>query len=90
MKGTFNVTLVVDNVVPPLEVATPEDLGPANQALPQGAALGISGGTPPYSVSNIQGVVPPGVTINPDGTLVGTPTSPGSYPLTITVADSLG
>jgi large repetitive protein len=89
MQGTFNVTLVVDQPVAPLAVATPEDLGPAGQALPANAALSISGGTPPYTLSNLTGSVP-GVTINTDGTLTGTPSTPGQYPITVTVTDSQG
>ena len=90
MQGTFSITLTVDNAIPPLALAATEDLGPANQALPAGAALPISGGTPPYKVSAVNGTVPPGVTINPDGTLSGEPTSPGSYPLSMTIADVNG
>ena len=90
MKGTFTITLTVDQPTPPLAVAPTDDLGPANTPLAAGAALPISGGVPPYSVSDVQGTVPPGVTINSDGSLSGTPTTPGSYPLSLTVADANG
>jgi large repetitive protein len=90
-KGVFNITLTVDAPPPPpLALAASDDLGPANVALPAGDVLPISGGTPPYAVTNVQGTVPPGVTINADGTVTGTPTEAGSFPLTISVQDSLG
>lgn len=91
VNGTFNITLIVDPApVPPLQLAATDDLGPAGQALPAGDALPISGGTPPYTVTAVSGTVPPGVTINSDGTLTGTPSTPGSYPLTITLQDANG
>jgi Putative Ig domain len=90
LKGTFTVVLTVDTPTPPIQVATPEDLGPAEQPLPAGAKLGISGGTPPYAVSNLQGTPPPGVSINTDGSLTGTPTTPGSFTISVDVADANG
>lgn len=88
MKGTFQVTFTVE--APPLAVASPQDLGVAGAPLTPGAKLSISGGTPPYSITNVVGAVPPGVTINSDGTLTGGPTAAGSFPLSIDVQDSLG
>jgi hypothetical protein len=91
MNGQFQITLTVDpSAIPPLALAPTQDLGDANTALPANEALPITGGTPPYKVTNVVGTVPPGVTINGDGTQSGTPTTPGSYPLTITLQDSLG
>lgn len=91
MKGTFQIVITVDPApIPPLALAATEDIGQATIALPTGEALPISGGTPPYSLTNVQGTVPPGVTINSDGSLTGTPSTPGSYPLTIDIQDSLG
>lgn len=91
MKGTFTVVFNVEAPPPlPLSVASPEDLGVAGAALPAGSKLEITGGTPPYSVTNATGSAPPGVTLNADGTLTGTPTTPGQYSVSIDVADSLG
>jgi hypothetical protein len=87
-KGTFNITLIVDTA--PIQMAANDDLGPVNVPLPVPDALPITGGTPPYTVSNVQGTVPPGVTINSDGTVTGTPTEAGSFPLSISLQDSLG
>jgi len=91
MKGTFTITLIVDAPPPPpLALAATDDLGPATVALPAGTVLPISGGTPPYVITNVTGTVPPGLTINSDGTITGTPTSAGSFPLSIDISDSLG
>jgi hypothetical protein len=86
-KGVFSITLTVDAA--PLALAPADDLGPVEVALAAGAKLPISGGVPPYEVTNVQGTVPPGVTINADGTVTGTPTEAGSFPLTISLQDSL-
>ena len=87
-KGVFQITLTVDAA--PLALAPTDDLGPVNEPIPAGTSLPISGGTPPYDVTNVQGTVPPGVTTNADGTVTGTPTEAGSFPLTISAQDSLG
>ena len=48
-----------------------------------------SGGTPPYSWSGSG--LPPGLNIDaPSGTVVGTPTQPGTFAVTITATDSTG
>lgn len=86
MKGTFNITLTVEPAA--LALAVTEDLGAVGTDL-AGESLPISGGTPPYTVTNVTGTVPPGVTINSDGTISGKPTTPGSFPLSIDVQDSL-
>jgi hypothetical protein len=89
-KGVFNITLTVDAPPPPpLQLAATDDLGPEGTAIPAGTSLPISGGAPPYDVTNVEGTVPPGVTINADGTVTGTPTEAGSFPLTISIQDSL-
>ena len=90
LKGTFSVTLNVEPAPPPpLAVASPEDLGTVGGPLLT-PGLVISGGTPPYTVSNVQGTLPAGVTINPDGTFAGLPTAAGAFDVTVDVADSLG
>jgi hypothetical protein len=43
-----------------------------------------------YTFSLTAGALPPGVTLNPDGTFTGTPISTGTFAATITVCDSTG
>lgn len=90
-KGTFQVVLTVEPALVPLAVASPEDLGPVGGPLVT-TALGITGGTPPYTVTldPASGPLPEGVGLNADGTFSGTPTTAGSFTVTVDVADSLG
>jgi predicted extracellular nuclease len=48
--------------------------------------LGATGGTPPYSWTATG--TPPGLTVAANGTVSGTPTTAGSYPMNVTVTDS--
>lgn len=43
--------------------------------------------TPDYSYTLVTGSLPTGITLNPDGTLSGTPTVDGSFPISIAVDD---
>jgi uncharacterized protein YhjY with autotransporter beta-barrel domain len=45
------------------------------------------GGNAPYTFAQTAGTLPPGITLATDGTLSGTPTTPGSYGFTITATD---
>jgi hypothetical protein len=90
-KGVFQITLIVDPApAPPLALAASDDLGQVDVGLAAGTVLPFSGGVGPYKVTDVQGTIPPGVTINPDGTVTGTPTEAGSFPITVSAQDSLG
>lgn len=49
-----------------------------------------SGGSPPFTWAVTAGTLPPGLTLNPDGSLTGTPktASPTPFAFTVTVTDS--
>ena len=86
--GEHEYNLVVD--APEIAVIIP--------ALPDGkvnAAFGpvtisADGGTEPYTFDLVSGELPDGMTLAGDGTLAGTPTEDGDFPLTIRATDAHG
>ena len=50
----------------------------------------VTGGTPPYSFSQGQGTVPPGMSLTSSGALTGTPVEQGTYTFDVLVFDSAG
>jgi hypothetical protein len=50
-------------------------------------ALTASGGRPPYTWAVLDGALPPGLQLNVNGTLAGTPTAAGAYVFTVQVRD---
>ncbi len=50
--------------------------------------MSATGGFPPYTWTLVSGPLPTGLTLNSDGTLSGTATQIGTFPLTIKVADA--
>ena len=86
MVATQGFTLRVD--APTLQI-TPSQIPIAITNAAYSLALGVSGGTPPYSWSLSAGGLLTGFSINPStGAITGTPTTPGTYPFTISVVDS--
>jgi hypothetical protein len=55
---------------------------------PYTGSIGVSGGVGPYTCALLSGTVPPGLTLSANCTLTGTPTTAGSYPVTIIATDS--
>ena len=53
-------------------------------------ALSATGGVSPYTWSIGTGALPGGLTVGPDGSVSGTPTSAGTFSFTIQVADAKG
>jgi uncharacterized repeat protein (TIGR01451 family) len=49
-----------------------------------------SGGTSPFTWTVASGSLPPGISLSPDGTLSGTPTSTGAFSFTVKVTDANG
>lgn len=69
----------------------------SNSVLPLGIkgeaysqTLTAIGGTPPYTWAKTAGSTPTGLTLNPDGTITGTPTAGGSFVFTVQVTDTAG
>ena len=51
--------------------------------------FGATGGTPPYTWTLTGGSLPPGLALGSGGCITGTPTAAGSFPVTVTVTDSV-
>jgi hypothetical protein len=102
-SGTFPITLHLSDgtssnpqstsvaatltVTPPLVIsATP--FPSVLPSVPYSAVALATGGVPPYTWSIAVGSLPPGLTLNSDGTLAGVATSSGAYDIQLTVTDS--
>ncbi len=86
--GTPTPTNSHENAVQPLDAASQADVvGYDGVALTQ-VNLSATGGQPPYTWSLTSGTLPSGVTLSSAGTLGGTPTATGTFPITATVTDS--
>ena len=71
-----------------------EPLGISNARLPKAAVrspyhfqMQAIGGLPPYTWQVVEGQLPPGISLYPDGTLDGSPASVGDYEITVKVTD---
>jgi hypothetical protein len=72
-----------------LVIVTPSNgLPSGRQNVPYSATLTADFGTPPYTFSLVSGTLPPGLTVNADGTINGTPTTAGSYFFSVQVSDA--
>ncbi|WP_157892252.1 MULTISPECIES: DUF7927 domain-containing protein [Frankia] len=81
-------TAVTINVSPSLALPAPP-LGEVGAAYTD--QFTVSGGTAPFTWSISTGSLPPGLSLNAaTGLLSGTPTTAGSYPFTVRVADASG
>jgi hypothetical protein len=73
---------------PPLEIG-PSSLPDGRMGQSYGASFSGTGGTPGYTFSVAQGVLPPGLAFSA-GALSGTPTQEGTYRFTVNVTDAAG
>jgi len=72
----------------PAFTITTTALPEGSTGLPYTAAVKAINGQPPYIFAVIFGNMPPGLVLNPDGTIGGTPTTPGVYNLLMRATDS--
>lgn len=83
----INATASFSALAPPLLLKCPDPN--AQKGIPYDSFLIASGGTPPYEYSIVAGVLPDGLTLDPDtGEISGTPTVGGFFPYTAQVVDS--
>lgn len=61
----------------------------ATVGVPYTYTLQATGGTSPYTYSITAGSLPPGITLQSNGVISGTPTQPGATSFTVTVTDSV-
>jgi hypothetical protein len=86
--ATKGFTLVINAGVSITSTAQPPT---AIVGTPFQFALTAAGGTQPYTWSILTGSLPPGLTLNPaNGTIAGTPTTAGTFGVTIEVKDAPG
>jgi uncharacterized protein YhjY with autotransporter beta-barrel domain len=69
---------------------SPATLPPAPQGSPYSQMLTASGGTAPYTFSILSGSLPPGLSMSSSGAITGTPSSIGSFTLTVRALDPNG
>jgi len=87
----FNATyhIVINNPPPPVVSSAPEFPG-ATVNQPFSYTFSATAGLPPYQNWTEKGALPPGIAaLTSAGVLAGTPTMTGSFPISVTVDDSL-
>ncbi len=90
-SATANFTIAVTVPQPPLQINSTNSLPAGVVGTAYSAVLTANGGTGNFSFSLAQGSsLPPGLTINSSGVIVGTPTTPGTFSFTAQVNDTGG
>lgn len=72
---------------PPLAIQD-ESLPPLHAGIEARIPLHATGGVPPYRWSLVSGDLPPGIALDATGFLVGRPSKPGDFAVTLMVTDS--
>jgi large repetitive protein len=91
-----STTFAISGSALPVLQTTPPPVGTVGVAYPS-TTLQATNGTAPYTwtvnaglgLGALAGNLPPGMSLSSDGTLSGTPTSAGSFPVNIQITDSL-
>ena len=82
-----SVTLIVTDSPLTINLSPPPPVGTDSQPY-TAFAFSATGGSQPFSWSVTAGSLPPGLTLDTGGSLLGTPNMRGSYTFTVTVAES--
>jgi len=72
-----------------LGITTPT-LSSAEVNVPYQETIRGGGGSSPYTFTVVEGALPPGLSLDSDGRLSGTPTQQGSFPFKVRVRDARG
>ena len=86
--GTSSAATVSITVTAPTLVLSPSSLPAGTVAGAYSQVLSATNGTAPYSYAVTSGSLPAGLTLSTGGTLAGTPTAGGSFPVTIKATDA--
>jgi hypothetical protein len=86
--SNYAITYEDDGFAVYLAVSQPALAGQYGQDFSGG--IGVSGGVGPYTVTQSGGTLPPGLTLNSDGSLTGTATAAGTYTFTVSATDGSG
>jgi hypothetical protein len=101
--GSFAVTVTLQDSVggsvsaryslviapPPLTIST-GNLPNGQVGVPYVGVIGASGGTGSYTFALTGGKLPDGLTLSSNGSVTGTPTTPGTFSFSVNVTDSAG
>jgi hypothetical protein len=88
-QTTMNYTIVIMNPPPPAISTAPALLPGAAINQPFSFTFTATAGIPPYQNWSETGALPPGLAFSTEGVLSGIATMTGSFPITVTVEDSL-
>jgi Domain of unknown function (DUF4082)/Bacterial Ig domain/Putative Ig domain len=88
-RVTSNLATLTVTAPPALHITTSQ-LPAATLAGSYSSTLIASGGSTPYTWTLATGQLPSGLTLNPNGTLSGTPSLAGSFPFSVQVKDAAG
>lgn len=89
--GMQHMAIVKDFLLPePLVITSSPTLAPGTVGQAYGVDFRATGGSASYGWSLAAGAPPPGLTLGASGSLVGTPTTAGSFGFTVRVADGAG
>jgi hypothetical protein len=89
-QTSFTVNIIISAAAPPplAPVSNPLNLsGTVGQPFSAALQSNLTGGTPPYNLT-VTGTPPDGLTVDASGNVTGTPTTPGTSTLNVSVTDS--
>lgn len=89
-NGQFVVQNYGVTITPPVITITPATVPAGNVGSAYNSTFTASGGTGPYTFTISAGSLPAGVSLNPAGTLSGTPTQSGSFNFVVRTTDNFG
>lgn len=91
VQSNVSIEVTCFPTCPPVSFATAETLPTASKGVPYSLLLQVSGGGPGWRVFRIdRGSLPPGLSLSSDGSISGTPLTPGTYVFQLEVRDSCG